>query len=80
MSSNWIKRSERVLEQIDAVQEVDGKDRLDNVRSIRFTLSAMHRRLTGWFQRVRNPDIVARFTKDDLEEMDKEPDSLDVPL
>lgn len=71
MGSNWIKRSEKVQEQTDALQEAEEKDRLDHARSIRFTLNAMHRSLTVWFQRVRNPEIMARSTRDYLEGTDQ---------
>ena len=34
-------------------------------------LSALQRSLLGWTQWVSNPDVMTRFTREELEEMDK---------
>lgn len=71
MSDRWVQSSKKMLDQIKKLEEVEDKDRLDHVRSIRFMLGALHRSLLGWMQWVNNPDVMSRFTKGDLEEMDK---------
>ncbi len=71
MSEVWIKGSEKLLSHITRLEEAKERDRLELVRSLRFVLSALQRSLLGWMQWVNNPDIMTRFTKEDLEEMNK---------
>ena len=71
MSERWIRISEKLLDQIKRLEETKERDRLELVRSLRFVLSALQRSLLGWMQWVNNPDIMTRFTKEDLEEMNK---------
>ena len=71
LSERWVRSSERILDRIASSGEVEGKDRLDFVRSIRFMLGALQRSLLGWMQWVNNPDIMIRFTQEDLEKMNK---------
>ena len=71
MSERWIQSSEKILDRIKSLEEVEGKDRLELVRSIRFKLGALQRSLLGWMQWVNNPDIMTRFTQEDLEKMNK---------
>ena len=71
MSEVWIKASEKLLGHIKRLEETKERDRLELVRSLRFILSALQRSLLGWMQWVNNPDIMTRFTKEDLEEMNK---------
>ena len=51
--------------------EKKDKDRLDLVQSMRFALYALHRSLLGWMNWVNNPDIMAAFKKEELDEMNK---------
>jgi hypothetical protein len=71
LSERWIQVSEKVLDQIKRLEEAKERDRLELVRSMRFMLSALQRSLLGWMQWVNNPDIMTRFTQEDLEEMNK---------
>lgn len=71
MSDRWIQSSKKMLDQMKKLEEAEDKDRLDHVRSIRFMLGALHRSLLGWMQWVNNPDVMSKFTKGDLDEMDK---------
>jgi len=71
LSERYIQSLERLLDRIRSLEEVEGKDRLELVRSIRFILGALHRSLLGWMQWVNNPDIMTRFTQEDLEKMNK---------
>ena len=71
MSSGWVQSCRRILEKIKDLEKTEGKDRLEYVRSIRFMLSALQRSLLGWMQWVNNPDIMTRFTEEELSEMNK---------
>ena len=71
MSENWIKVSERIIEQLKDLDETKDKDRLDLVRSLRYLVSVLQRSLFGWAQWVNNPDIISIFSKEDLEQMTK---------
>ena len=69
LSEGWVQTCERLLEQMKQLSEKEGKDRLDLVQSMRFTLYALHRSLLGWMNWVNNPDIMAAFKKEELDEM-----------
>ena len=71
MSERWTQISERLLDRIKSLEEVEGKDRLELVRSLGFILGALHRSLLGWMQWVNNPEIMTKFTQEDLEKMNK---------
>ena len=69
MSERWIKVSERILDQLKALENTDDKDRLELVRSLRFVLNVLQRSLIGWTQWVNNPDIMTIFSQKDLKNM-----------
>jgi len=71
MSGHWIQDCKRILDQIKKLDDVKGKDRLDMVRMIRFTLHALQRSVSGWLQWVDNPDIMANFSLEELQEINK---------
>ncbi len=71
MNENWVQTSERVIDQIKKFAEKKDKDRLELVQSMRFTLFALNRSLLGWLSWVNNPDIMASFKQEDLEEMNQ---------
>ncbi|MFX0203280.1 MAG: DUF2153 family protein [Candidatus Hodarchaeota archaeon] len=71
MSERWVQVSEKILAQIKRLEEAEERDRLELVRSIYFLLSVLQRSLLGWTQWVNNPDIMTRFTQEDLEKMNK---------
>jgi len=71
LSERWIQVSEKILDQIKRLEEAREKDRLEYVRAIRFMLSTLQRSLLGWMQWVNNPDIMTRFTQEDLESINK---------
>jgi hypothetical protein len=71
LSERWIQVSEKILDQLKHSEVAKKKDRLEYVRTIRFTLSALQRSLLGWMQWVNNPDIMTRFTQEDLESINK---------
>ena len=72
MSENWVKVSERILDQLKHLENTEGKDRLDLVRSLRFVLNMLQRSLVGWMQWLNNPDIMSIFSQRELESMTKE--------
>jgi hypothetical protein len=69
MSGRWIERNERVLEQIKTMEATKDKDRLELVRSIRFSLRALARSLNGWIEWIGNPDAISKFSQEELGEM-----------
>jgi hypothetical protein len=71
LSERWIQVSKKILDQIKRLEEAKERDRLELVRSIRFMLNTLQRSLLGWMQWVNNPDVMTRFTQEDLEKMDK---------
>ena len=73
MSDRWIKVSEKVLEQIKDLEKSKSKerDRLELVRSMRFVLKTLEMSLVGWMQWVNNHDVMAKFTQEELEKMNK---------
>lgn len=72
LSQNWVKVSERIVDQLKQLENTEGKDRLELVRSLRFVLNVLQRSLVGWMQWVNNPDIISIFSQKDLERMTKE--------
>jgi len=71
LSSRWIQSCQKILERIKDLEKTEGKDRLEHVRSIRFMLAALQRSLLGWMQWINNPDVMTRFTEEELSEMNK---------
>ncbi len=71
LSERWIKRQERILERLKALETKD-MDRLDHVRTLRSVLGSLWSSLSGWMQWINNPDIMTRYSKEELEEMSNE--------
>jgi len=71
MQGKWVNDCQRILDEIKTSAKVEGSDRLDMVRTIRFTILALQRSVTGWMQWVDNPDIMAQFSRDELAEINK---------
>jgi len=71
MTGKWVQDCERILDKIKKSAKVEGQDRLDMVRMIRFTLFALQRSVTGWIEWANNPDIMAKFSLEELEEINK---------
>jgi hypothetical protein len=69
LSERWIQVSQKIIEQLNRLQDVEDKDRLELVRSLRFVLGVLQRSLLGWTQWVNNPDIMTIFSQKDLENM-----------
>ena len=71
MEGRWVNDCHRILDEIKKSEKVEGHDRLDMVRTIRFTILALQRSVTGWIQWADNPDIMAQFSLDELTEINK---------
>ncbi|RJS68050.1 DUF2153 domain-containing protein [Candidatus Bathyarchaeota archaeon] len=71
LGETWVQTCERLLERLRRLSEKKDKDRLDIVQSMRFALYALQRSLLGWVNWVNNPDIMASFSLQELEEMNK---------
>ena len=71
MSARWIQSSKKILDRIEELENIEGKDRLDHVGSIRFILEALHRSLIGWMQWANNASIMTKFTKEELEDINE---------
>ena len=71
MSGKWVQDCERILDQIKKSAKVKGQDRLDMVRMIRFTLFALQRSVAGWVEWANNPDVMANFSLEEMQEINK---------
>ena len=71
MAGKWTKDCEKILNKIRKSANVEGQDRLDMLRLIRFSLFALQRSVTGWMEWANNPDIMAEFSLEELKEINK---------
>jgi len=71
LSEKWIDASKKLLTELKRLEKTKERDRLDLVRSLRLTLYALQRSLMGWMELANNPDMLTRFTHEDLEEINK---------
>ncbi len=71
MEGRWVNDCQKILKEIKKSEKVEGQDRLDMVRTIRFTILALQRSVTGWMQWADNPDIMAQFSLDEMVEINK---------
>jgi len=69
VSGSWVRECKRILGQIKKLEDMEGQDRLDIVRRIRFTIFALQRSLSGWIEWVDNPDVMASFSLEELKEI-----------
>lgn len=69
LSEMWIRSSEKILERIEKLEKIEERDRLELVRYVHFMLGALQRSVIGWMQWVGNPDIMVKFTQEELEEI-----------
>ena len=71
LSEKWIDASKKLLTELNRLEETEERDRLDLVRSLRLTLYALQRSLMGWMELANNPDVLTRFTHEDLGKINK---------
>lgn len=69
MGERWIRECNSFLEQIRESMVMDSPDRLALVRSMHRALFAINHSILGWIQYVNNPDIMSRFTREELNEI-----------
>lgn len=69
MNSTWIDRSEKTTEQLRMLKEKRDMDRLDLLKSMRFSFGALSQSLGGWMQWVNSPEVMSQFNRDELQEM-----------
>jgi hypothetical protein len=69
MNSTWIDRSEKTMEQLRKLKDERDLDRLDLLKSMRFSFGALSQSLGGWMQWVNSPEVMSQFTRDELQEM-----------
>ncbi len=68
MSERWVHDCERILDQIKKLEDLKG-DRLEMVRTIRFAIYALQRSVSGWMEWINNPEVMARFSLEELKEI-----------
>lgn len=69
VGERWIRACKEFLRQIRENKLVENPDRLDLVRSMHVALLALNHSVIGWLQYVNNPDIMGKFTLEELIEM-----------
>ena len=65
----WVTECRMLIEQIKKLEDIEGQDRLDVLRTIRFIVFALQRSVSGWIEWVNNPDIMAGFSLEGLKEI-----------
>jgi len=80
MNGSWVQDCKRILDQIKKLEDIEGQDRLDMVRTIRFTLYALQRSVSGWIEWIDNPDVMAHFSLEELKEISKSLSKLTQPF
>ena len=66
MNASWIDKSQKTLDQLQALKEQRDLDRLDLVKTMRFSFGALSQSLGGWMQWVNSPEIMSQFTQEEL--------------
>ncbi len=69
MNASWIDKSQKTLDQLQALKEQRDLDRLDLVKTMRFSFGALSQSLGGWMQWVNSPEIMSKFTQEELLKM-----------
>ncbi|MGD8505863.1 MAG: DUF2153 family protein [Candidatus Bathyarchaeota archaeon] len=80
MAESWVQECKRILEHLGKLGDMEGKDRLDMVRRIRFIIFSLQRSVSGWIEWVENPDVMANFSLEDLKEINKNLTNLTQPF
>ena len=69
MNVSWIDRSQKTLDMLKELREKRNQDRLDLVRTMRYSFGALSQSLGGWMQWVNSPEVMSQFTQEELQEM-----------
>jgi len=67
----WIAGCEEVLKRLDDFTSKKDRDRLDMLKSIRYSIQALQRSLMGWWQWATSPEMMANFRPEELQEIDR---------
>jgi len=70
MSDKVLNQRKKMLNGIRDLVELEEKDRLDYVKSIKIHLAYLGQSLAGWGKWINNPEIMASFSKSELEEIE----------
>jgi hypothetical protein len=70
VSDQWITQSDQLLQSLRALQSQTDKDRLEIIKAMFFILNTLERSLKGWRSWVQNLDFMARFSADELRELE----------
>lgn len=69
MGERWIQECTEHLKRIREALASETPDRLDLVRMMHEALLALNHSVWGWMQYVNNPDIMGKFTQEELNEI-----------
>ena len=69
MNIGWIERTQKTIDRLQKIKKKRDVDRLDIVKSMRFSFGALSQSLGGWMQWVNSPEIMSQFTREELLEM-----------
>jgi len=69
MGERWIQECTEYLKHIRDALGTEEPDRLDLVRMMHASLLALNHSVWGWLQYVNNPDIMGKFTREELDEI-----------
>ena len=69
MNVSWIERTQKTIDQLQKIKDKREIDRLEIVKSMRFSFGALSQSLGGWMQWVNSPEIMSQFTREELLEM-----------
>jgi hypothetical protein len=72
MTERWIEYCVEALKRIRELSEKEDKDRLEQLRSIKISLSFLINSLSGWTIWVNNPNAMANFSEKELEEIERQ--------
>ena len=70
LSEQWLQRTEKILKVLQENKDKAGKDRLETINSILFSLNAVDRSSKGWRRWVSNLSFMTRFSLDELHQME----------
>jgi hypothetical protein len=70
VSERWIKECKSAIKKIRKLTAIEDKDRLERVKAIKTSLGLMGRSLSGCVKWINNPNVMAKFSEDELENME----------
>jgi hypothetical protein len=70
LSDQWIAQSDQLLKSLRELKSKPDKDRLEIISSIFFILNTLERSVKGWRRWIENLDFMARFSEEELSELE----------